>query len=115
MVINLSPQRLDATLEVFRSGSVLIINGEAFDFTPMADGDTLPAEAISCDWIIGDVHNVDGELELTLLLPLPENYSQAQAFPLPLLDVPDGPVKLPEPLPQRREEFAAPDLQRGEA
>lgn len=97
MKINLSPQRRDNTLAAARSGDTLIVNGEIFDFSPMADGDTLPASAISSEWFCGEVEKSNGELELTLLLPLPVNFSLAQAFPLPLLDVQDGQVLFPAP------------------
>lgn len=99
MKINLSPQRRDDAFEVIRAGDVLTINGETFDFSQMADGDTLPATAIDSEWFVGDVHKVAGELELTLLMPIPANYSPAQAFPAPLLNVSNGAVVLPQPLP----------------
>lgn len=99
MKINLSPQRRDDSLEVVKNGNVLILNGESFDFTRMVDGDTLPASAISSPFFVGNVDNIGGELELTLILPLPANYSQAQAFPEPLINVSDGPVVFPAPLP----------------
>jgi hypothetical protein len=98
MKINLSPQRMDAELEVFIRGPLIIVNGEHFDFTRMVAGDVLPASAVTSDWIIDKVNNVNGELELTLLLPLPANYSQEQAFPVPLLNVSDGPVSFPKAL-----------------
>lgn len=100
MIIKLSPQRRDDTLVVLRSGAVLTINGEVFDFSQMSDSDTLSASAISSPWFFGQVDNVGGELELTLILPLPANYSQEQAFPAPLENVPDGPVVFPAPLPE---------------
>lgn len=99
MKINLSPQRRDDTLDVSCAGAVLTINGEAFDFSPMADGDTLPASAINSEWFVSQVDNIGGELELTLILPLPANYSPEQAFPEPLLITTDGTVALPQPLP----------------
>lgn len=100
MIIKLSPQRRDDTLEVSRAGGVLTINGEDFDFSQMAAGDTLPAAAIKSPWFAGQVDNVGGELELTLILPLPINYSPEQAFPAPLENVADGPVVFPAPLPE---------------
>lgn len=100
MKINLTPKRSDETLDVLRSGSKLIVNGEVFDFSPMADGDTLPASAIASEWFFDKVDNVGGELELTLILPLPANFSPEQAFPVPLEDVPDGPVAFPQPMPE---------------
>ncbi|PMQ08914.1 hypothetical protein PseAD21_22535 [Pseudomonas sp. AD21] len=99
MNIFLSPQRLDASLEVARAGSSLILNGETFDFSAMADGDTLPASAISSIWFAGQVDKEGGVLSITLLLPIPSNFSQEQAFPAPLINVPEGRVALPQPLP----------------
>lgn len=81
MKIHLFPQRRDDALFVVRSGSSLIVNGETFDFSPMADGSTLPAAALSSSWFFGQVDNIGGELAFSLILPLPVNYSQAQAFP----------------------------------
>jgi hypothetical protein len=99
MLIKLSPQRRDETLQVIKVGDVLTVNGESFDFSPIGDGDTLPALAISSPWFLDKVERIDGELALTLFLPLPWNYSQEQAFPVPLENVPDGPVAFPQPLP----------------
>lgn len=98
MKIILSPQRRDDTLSMSRAGAVLTINGEAFDFSAMAAGDTLPLGAVKSSWFVGPVDNVDGKLEMTIILPLPFNYSPEQAFPQPLVNVPDGPVALPQPL-----------------
>lgn len=98
MLIYLSPQRRDDTLEVVKSGNVLTVNGEDFDFTPMGEGDTLPSSAISSQWFLDNVDRINGELVLTLMLPLPANYSPEQAFPLPLLNVPDGLIAFPLPL-----------------
>ena len=99
MRIKLSPTRRDDTLSVVRTGNILTLNGVTFDFSQMNDGDTLPRSAIQSEWFAGDVDNVSGELTLTLLLPLPANFSQEQAFPVDLTNVPDGPVILPQPLP----------------
>lgn len=105
MKINLTPQRREDTLEVIKQGNILVVNGETFDFSPMADGDTLPATAINSIWFLNKVERIGGELELTLLLPNPWNYSQEQAFPVPLVDVPDGPVLFPAPLPIAETEY----------
>jgi hypothetical protein len=100
MRIKLSPQRRDDTLEVVRSGSTLFVNGESFDFSRMSDGDTLPLSAIKSDWFASDVDKADGVLTVTLFLPNPWNFSPEQAFPVPLENVPDGPVVFPGPLPE---------------
>lgn len=98
MKIYLSPQRRDDSLEVVKTGDALTINGEKFDLSPVGEGDTLPREAIDSIWFAGPIDRIDGELILTLLFPNPWNYSQAQAFPVPLENVPDGPVAFPGPL-----------------
>lgn len=95
MKITLSPQRRDDALIAYRFADTLVLNGETFDFSQMGEGDTLPSGAIKSHWLIGPVHRVKGKLELTLLLPLPQNYSQAQAFPTPLLLTADGLLPLP--------------------
>jgi hypothetical protein len=100
MIIKLSPSRRDDTLTAVKTGSVLTLNGEDFDLSPMGDGDTLPATAITSQWFAADVDRVGTELIVTLLLPLPWNYSQEQAFPVDLVGVPDGPVMFPQPIPE---------------
>ncbi|MCH4880103.1 hypothetical protein EQV97_22345 [Pseudomonas sp. TMW22090] len=99
MIINLSPQRRDDTLVAFKTGNKLNLNYEEFDFSKLGEGDTLPSNAIGSNWFFGNVERRAGELELTLLLPNPVNYSPAQAFPVPLVNVPDGQVVFPRPLP----------------
>lgn len=108
MIIKLSPQRRDDFLEVTKVGSLLTVNGEPFDFSPMGDGDTLPAKAISSEWFVDEVSKQGEVITLTLLLPLPANYSQAQAFPSDLVEVPDGLVTFPQALPEQ------PDVLQGE-
>lgn len=100
MKIILISQRRDDTLEVVKLGDILKLNGEDFDFSTMGEGDTLPGDAISSGWFTGEVNRINGELELSLILPNPWNYSPEQAFPVPLHDVPDGLVAFPLPLPE---------------
>lgn len=95
MRITLSPVRLDETLAATRAGDVLTLNGIAFDFGPLPEGATLPAEAIDSEWIIGPVSRISGELHLTLRLPHGPNPSQAVAFPDPIHSTNDGPIPLP--------------------
>lgn len=103
MKINLSPvsvngQSFPPPLELEKRGDVLIINGEPFDFSPMEEGDALPRTAVNSYWFMNDIYRSGGEIELTVMLPLPTNYSQEQAFPAPLVVNEDGPVSLPPPL-----------------
>jgi hypothetical protein len=95
MHITLSPVRLDETLTASRAGDVLTLNGEAFDFGPLPEGGTLPAEAIRSDWIVSPVSRINGELHLTLRLPHGPNPSQAMAFPEPINVTKDGSIPLP--------------------
>lgn len=98
MNINLSPVLMTKTLTLVKTGDTLTINGEPFDFSPLPDGATLPFGSVASEWVFGDVSRTSGEIDITITLPLPDNYSHEQAFPLPLLNVPDGPVNLPQPL-----------------
>ncbi|WP_353231859.1 hypothetical protein [Pseudomonas helleri] len=100
MKIFMSPQRRDDTVSYQRSGDVIIVNGEAFDFSKVEEGDVLPREAIKSEWFSGRVTRVNGELELNLILPNPWNYSQAQAFPSLMRITKNGLLDLPKPLPQ---------------
>lgn len=96
MKITLSPQRRDDTLTVTKQGDTLTINGTAYDFSQLPDGATLPAEAVDCEFIIDPVERINGELELTLLLPHGLNASDAARFPQPIIDPADGALELPQ-------------------
>ena len=96
MKINLSPQRREDTLTVSRQGDTLTINGTEYDFSQLPDGGTLPAEAVDCEFAIGSVDRVNGELELTLLLPHGSNASEAARFPEHIINPADGEVELPK-------------------
>lgn len=98
MKIILVPTRTDETVSYEKRGNTLLVNGQLADFSRMKEGDFLPRLAIDSPWFDGNVTFENGSLVLVLIIPLPENYSQEQAFPQPLLDVPDGPVELPKPL-----------------
>ena len=104
MKIILVPQRRDDTLQLIKQGSTLTINGEAFNLSNLEEGDTLPLEAIACEWFAGPVEMIDGVIVVTLILPNPWNYSQAQAFPVPISVTKNGLVELPAPLPVVTEE-----------
>ncbi len=101
MRIKLSPDaNIAPKLSLAKAGDALTINGEAFDFSRMGNGDTLPMSAIAGTWFRGDVERLDdGELVVTIALPNGPDASQAQRFPQDLVSVPDGPVALPQPLP----------------
>lgn len=101
MKINLSPSRRDDTLTVEKNGDRLRINGELFNFNPVPEGATIKAGDIPCEWICSDVTRINGEIELTLILPHGANPSEAVAFPSALEDVQDGVFALPfDPEPE---------------
>lgn len=95
MLIQLSPQVRNDSIVVVRAGDVLTINGTAYDFTPLPEGAVLPASAIDCEYVVGDVTRRSGQIELTLLLPITWDASHAAAFPEPILNPPNGRIALP--------------------
>ena len=95
MLINFSPIRSDRTLEITKTGGTLTINGVPYDFSQLPNGATLPREAIGCEFIVSDVNRVNGEIELTILLPHGANASHEARFPDPIIKNDDGQVVLP--------------------
>lgn len=95
MKIILSPQRRDDALTVSKGGDILTINGETFDFSSLPDGATIPAGEVPCEWIVGPVERIVGELQLTLILPHGAAPEQWQAFPDAIVDPADGPLQVP--------------------
>lgn len=95
MQIALSPQRRDGELVLSRSGDVLVINGESFDFTALPDGASIPEGIVPCPLILGAVERVAGQVRLTLILPHGDDPSPAVAFPIPISNPADGPIQLP--------------------
>lgn len=95
MIIKLNPQRRDDTLTVVKQGDALIVNGVTYDFSPLPEGATLPAEAINSDLFSGPVERISGVLHVTLTLPHGSNPSNSVAFPTPITVTEDGPVALP--------------------
>ncbi|KPP86570.1 MAG: hypothetical protein HLUCCO07_07300 [Rhodobacteraceae bacterium HLUCCO07] len=95
MNISFSPMRRDDSLTLSRRGDILTINGEAFDFSGIPEGATLPREAVDCDWLASDVVRIDGDLHLALILPHGANAPRETLFPDPVTITEDGPVDLP--------------------
>ena len=96
MKINFSPQVREDTLAVTKAGDALTINGVTYDFAQLPENATLPATAVGCEYIVGDVTRVNGDIELTLLLPITPQASEAARFPAPITVTADGPITLPE-------------------
>lgn len=96
MEITLVPQRREDAIVVSKSGDTLTVNGIAYDFSVIPEGATLPASAVDCEYISGNVERINGVLHLSLILPHGPNPSQAVAFPAPLINPPDGVLELPQ-------------------
>jgi len=97
MKISLSPIRMDADLTVERSDDTITLNGEAFDFSVLPEGATLPRDAIASAWFAGDVRRDDaGVLHIPLVLPISASSSDAARFPAVLSIDANGPIALPE-------------------
>ena len=96
MKITLSPVRRDSQLTVGKQGDTITINGVAYDFSVIPDGATLPASAVDCEFITGNVERINGVLHLSLILPHGPNPSQAVAFPAPIINPADGVLELPQ-------------------
>ena len=85
MQISFTPQRSDAAFALSRSGDVLTINGEIFDFSDIPEGGTCPREAVGCDWLASDVVREGGVIRLTLIRPHGPDAPQQTLFPGPAM------------------------------
>ncbi len=94
MRLSFSPVRRDDQYELVKIGDTLTLNGEAFDFSPIPEGATLPRAAVDCDWLASDVERVDGVLHLTLKLPHGPHAPKETLFPAPI-EPADGKITLP--------------------
>ena len=95
MRIALSPQVRDDHLAITKQGDVLTINGAAYDFGPLPEGGVLPADATGCKFILGEVKRTDGQVHLTLLLPIAHDAPLEACFPQPIVVTKGGAIKLP--------------------
>jgi hypothetical protein len=96
MNITFIPQRRDDTLTVLKHGDTLTINGIEFDFSVIPDGATLPASAVACEYVTGNIERINGVLHISLILPHGPSPSQAVAFPAPIINPADGVLELPQ-------------------
>lgn len=98
MKIKLSPVFfLGQALTVYKQGDSLTINGLTLDFARLPDGGALPAGATGSPWIIAPVERIEGELVLTLLLPIPDDADRSARYPADIVAPVDGKVVLPVP------------------
>jgi hypothetical protein len=95
MKITLSPVRGNAPITLEKQGDTLIVNSEAFDFAFLAEGDTLPRDAVTADWLASDVTRIKGDLNMTVVLPHGANAPQETRFPDLITATEDGAITLP--------------------
>ena len=95
MQINFSPTSMFKRLAVSKAGDALTINDVAYDFGELADGDTLPRDAVDCEWLASDVTRIGGVIHLTLTLPHGSGAPYKTRFPEPITVTEDGPIALP--------------------
>jgi hypothetical protein len=95
MIIKLSPVRSDSMLSVIKAGDALVVNGVSFDFSRLKDGETLPAKAISSDWITQDVARGGADIEITLIMPHAVDAPESARFPVDIVSPADGVIRLP--------------------
>lgn len=92
MKISFTPIRMDSVLVAELSAETLTLNGDAYDFSHVEEGQ--PVEDHDCPWVIGPVSRVNGELEVTLLLPHGGHPPHDTVFPQPI-QVAGGAIPLP--------------------
>ena len=73
----------------------ILWNGERFDFRELPEGAVLPASAVACEFVVGDVMRLNGDLIITLLLPCGPEASNSACFPADIVAPPNGNVSLP--------------------
>lgn len=91
MIIKRSPVFSECTLIVSRSRDILTLNGVSFDFTEIAEGDILPADAVNSPFVTSDVTRADGAITLTIRWPHGADADEAERHPEPYTP-PNGPT-----------------------
>ena len=99
MLLKFNPVFSDQLLTVYKQGDSLTIDGLTLDFSTLAEGATLPAEALGCPWITAPVERVNGRLVLTLTLPHGHDAPYEVRFPQDVFFEGNGKVPLPTPEP----------------
>ena len=102
MKITFHPMRRDTRLKLERQADRLLVNGEAYDFSAVPDGATLPRAAVTGDWLADDVTRKDGVLHLAVILPIGKDANKKSRFPAPVTLSKDGPVALPTDKAKKR-------------
>jgi hypothetical protein len=104
MRLRFLPQRRDEMFELERRGECLIVNGQELDFSSVPDGGVATPADIGSAWLAENVRRENGQIEVTLFLPLEANAPESRRFPEPVLAETDGPIALPQDSPAKSEE-----------
>lgn len=96
MIIKLCPEFSDGVLSVNKSGDVLTIDGEQFDFRDLPEGAVLPSSAVDSSFVVGDITRKNGDLIITLRLPHAQDAPEATRYPADIVNPPDGNVRFPQ-------------------
>lgn len=85
-------------LSVAKMGSSLVINGREYDFGRMQDGDSLydVSTAVDSPYVFGELHKVEGVVQMELVFPIGINAPHEAKFPESILITEDGAVTLPD-------------------
>nr|WP_315403082.1 tail fiber assembly protein [uncultured Pseudomonas sp.] len=103
MKIKLSPVRSDDHLHAEVYADMLRLNGVSLDLAALANGATLPADAVACAYINHPVERIDGELVVTITMPHGAQAGEQSRFPVDIANPPDGRVSLPTDHDPQRE------------
>lgn len=95
--ITLSPQFSDADLTLVKQGKILKVNGDELDFSATQEGDEYPAEAVDNPSVIGGISMIDGQINITVLMPYNNpDAPESVTYPAPIIVIADGEIALPE-------------------
>ena len=96
MKINLSPMLSDESTAISVKNDVLTVNSQAFDFSQLPEGATLPQQAVGSHLIRSDVTRSGGQIVVSVLFTHKADASDAARFPQPIITTKNGPVELPQ-------------------
>jgi len=87
--------------QVYVNENTVRINDEAFDFSELPNGYSLPSSAVGSDWFTGEIERSEsGEITVSLILPHGDDAAENVRFP-ESLEVEDGWVPLPKSEPKK--------------
>ena len=95
MRISFSPQRSEASLTIRKSGELLIIGDTSIDFSSIPDGATVQDARRFHAMLRGAIERIDGEIHVTVVLPIGPAAPEAVRFPSTVTVIADGAIANP--------------------